>query len=142
VIKKLLKQPIVLIFVFALLLNLVWENAHSLLYVHYQSGEITQWILIRASIFDALLITLLVFVFLNVAFLKIRLWLSFVFGIIAAVFIEWYALGTGRWAYNELMPIIPLLKTGLTPTIQLGFLAYLILYFTAKFYRKSPVIIH
>jgi len=49
-------------------------------------------------------------------------WLIVPLGIIG---MEWYALTTSRWAYNVLMPIIPLLGTGLTPTIQLGLLGHL-----------------
>lgn len=115
-----------LIFIAGFLLNLVWENLHSYLYIHYQSGEITQWILLKATIFDAVFITILAVPFMTILYFRERKWYALVFGFIAAVIMEWHALNTGRWAYNELMPIIPLLNTGLTPTLQLGLLSYFI----------------
>lgn len=114
------------IFVYAFLFNWVWENLHSFLYAHYQSGVITQWILLRATLFDAVFITVLAALFMSIAYLRERQWLAVLFGIIAAVLIEFYALQTARWAYNEYMPVIPLVRTGLTPTFQLGLLAYVI----------------
>jgi voltage-gated potassium channel Kch len=115
----------IIIFVLALVLNILWENLHSFLYDNYMGGKITEFILIRAALFDALLITiiLLPFVFLNI--LKNKSWLIIIIGIIIAIFNEWYGLSTGRWAYNSLMPILPIIKVGLTPTLQLGVLGYI-----------------
>lgn len=114
------------IFIVSFLLNLIWENSHSYLYVHYQNGPITRAILLRAALFDAVAITLLAVLFIGVAYFQKRKWYALPFGFLVAIFIEIYALQNGRWAYNELMPIVPLLNTGLTPTIQLGILSYLI----------------
>lgn len=114
----------IIIFFIAFILNLIWENAHSFLYTSYQGGKITEFILIRASLFDALIITLVCIPFLYVEFLKKRPQLIVPIGIIIAIINEWYGLGTGHWTYNELMPIIPIIKTGLTPSLQLGILGY------------------
>ncbi|MCK9351913.1 MAG: hypothetical protein WCT49_06695 [Candidatus Paceibacterota bacterium] len=118
-------KKILYIFVFSFLLNFVWENLHALLYAGYQGGKITEFILFRASLGDAVMITVLALPFLFIAWFQKRSWLMIVIGIVLAILIEWYALGAGRWAYNEYMPIIPFLGTGLTPTIQLGLLGYL-----------------
>jgi hypothetical protein len=112
------------IFLLSFLLNFVWENLHSALYAGYQGGKITEFILFRASIGDAVMITILLLPFLFVPWFKKRSWIIAVSGVILAVLIEWYALQTGRWAYNSLMPMIPLLNVGLTPTLQLGLLGY------------------
>lgn len=88
-------------------------------------GKITEFILLRASLFDAILIVIISLPFVYFSFLKNKTWLILILGIIIAIFNEWYGLGIGHWAYNELMPIIPIIKTGLTPTIQLGLLGYL-----------------
>jgi hypothetical protein len=114
------------VFILAFILNLVWENLHSYLYLHYQGGEITQLALLRASLFDALFIALLWIFF--VFFLKVKKaeWLALIAGIIAAVFIEIFALKTDRWAYSELMPIVPFLNVGMTPIAQLGLLSFII----------------
>lgn len=114
------------IFILAFILNLIWENLHSFLYFHPRGDPIDQMMLLRATLFDALFITLMGGLFLKVAYFKERLPYALLFGVIVAIVIELYALETGRWAYNELMPLVPLLKTGLTPTIQLGFLSYII----------------
>lgn len=113
------------VFFIAFGLNVVWENVHSYLYMHYQGGTITESILLRATFADAVIITLIALPFLFLPLFKKRAWLIVPIGVIIAVSMEWYALGTGRWAYSALMPIIPLLETGLTPTIQLGLLGYL-----------------
>lgn len=112
------------IFTAAFLLNWVWENAHAFLYIHYQGGQITQLILLRAAFFDAIFITLLYLIFLKWKFLQEKIWLALIIGFVVAVLLEWYALGTGRWAYSAMMPVIPVIKVGLTPGIQLGLLSY------------------
>lgn len=119
-------KRIIIIFILALVLNFIWENFHSQLYVHYQRGLITQLVLLKAAVVDASFITILATFFLKVGYLKGRQWYLLTIGIIAAILLEKYALITNRWAYNNSMPVIPIIKTGLTPTIQLGLLSYLI----------------
>lgn len=88
-------------------------------------GRITEFILVRASLFDAILITLILVPFVYLNSFKNKAWLIVIIGIVVAVFNEWYGLGTGRWMYNSLMPVLPIIKVGLTPTFQLGVLGYL-----------------
>ena len=126
------------IFLVSFLLNLIWENLHSVLYTGYQGGKITEFILMRASVGDAVMITVLLLPFLYIVWFQKRGYLIVVAGIVLAILIEWYALSTGRWAYNEYMPIIPFLNIGLTPTIQLGLLGYLTFWITE---RKQSVLI-
>jgi len=40
-------------------------------------------------------------------------------GAVTAVAVERFALETGRWTYNELMPIVPLVNVGLWPLAQM-----------------------
>lgn len=117
-------KKLLYIFILAFVLNLIWENLHSVLYFLPSGEPITQVRLLQATLFDAVFITLMGGLFLKVNYLKHRPLYLLLFGLIVAIAIESYALQTGRWAYNELMPIVPLLKTGLTPTIQLGLLSY------------------
>ncbi len=119
-----LKQ-IGVIFVSAFLLNLVWENVHVFLYDNYKGGAITELILLHATLVDALIIVALSLPLIFISSLKKQSWTIVILGIIIAIIIEWWALGTARWVYNAYMPIIPFLGTGLTPTIQLGLLGYL-----------------
>jgi len=120
-------KRLLLIFIISFLLNLVWENLHVHLYTHYKGGVITEWILLHATLADAIFITAGGYLFMVVPFLRRNLWISIIVGVLLAIGIETWALETGRWSYNSLMPIIPLINTGLTPTIQLGLLGYLTL---------------
>ncbi|MBI2063794.1 MAG: hypothetical protein HYT65_02280, partial [Candidatus Yanofskybacteria bacterium] len=47
-------------------------------------------------------------------------------GLAVAVIIEAAALPAGRWAYNSLMPIIPIIKIGITPAVQLAITGYIV----------------
>ena len=114
------------IFVYAFALNLIWENIHSTLYFLPSGDPITQWMLLRATFFDALFIASMGVVFLLMPYFRRHLWYSLVFGFMVAVIVEWQALNAGDWAYKQTMPILPILNTGLTPTIQLGLLAYVV----------------
>lgn len=58
-----------------------------------------------------------------------------VVGFFFAVGIEWRALLFGRWAYTDAMPIIPYLKVGLMPILQMIILLPLVMYFTKKLKR-------
>jgi len=128
-------KKLFIIFLISFLLNWIWETLHSNLYIYHQGREITQQILLRATLFDAVFITLMSILFIRVIYFKERQWYAIVFGLIVAILIEVYALGANRWEYSQFMPIIPLINTGLTPTIQLGLLSYI----TYKLVKvKSP----
>jgi len=122
-------QDILLFFFLAFLTNFIWENLHARFYAHYRGGPITKLVLFRASLYDAFVITLMAVVFMAIPALYERLWLVLIFGIVFAVILERWALKTKRWEYKKSMPIIPVLKVGLTPAIQLGLIAYLIYLF-------------
>ncbi|MBI4160798.1 MAG: hypothetical protein HY506_02725 [Candidatus Yanofskybacteria bacterium] len=92
--------------------------------------------LLGATFFDAVFVILLATLILNVVYLRERRWYSLILGFFAAFLIEKYALQTNRWAYNGFMPIIPILNTGLTPTIQLGILSYIVMKIADKKERK------
>ena len=124
------------IFIIAFVLNLVWENIHSIFYLNYKGGEITQFILARASLADTVFI--LIITFFAIRFFQKsakRKMFIVIMGLFLSIFIERWAFVTGRWVYADSMPIIPLLNTGLTPTIQLavlGFISFLIVEKTVK----------
>ena len=118
-------KKIFFIYTTAFILNVFWENLHSVLYASYRGGVITELILVRASLFDALIITIILLPFLYFDVLKKNVWLMLVIAIVVAIINEWYGLGVGRWAYNSLMPILPIFHVGLTPAIQLAVLGYI-----------------
>lgn len=126
-----MRREVLIIFVAAFILNLLWEELHSVFYVSYQGGAITHLILLHAALFDATVITVFSYLFLlwkpgfyncgslvSTAAFAVSL-------ILFAILLEKWALLTGRWVYADAMPLIPMLNVGLTPIIQLGILGYI-----------------
>lgn len=127
-------KKILFIFSFSFILNFIWENLHSLFYANYMGGKIGEVILLRATLGDAIMITLVLLPFVFYPKLKKYDWLIVIIFLVVAILIEYYALGAGRWAYNSLMPIIPIFGgVGLTPTIQLALLGYATFKISQKF---------
>ena len=120
-------QTLLQIFAWAFVLNLIWEHLHARLYVHYKKGPITEWILLRASFWDAVIIAALAFFAASLPLHLGRLVMP-IAGLVIAILMEQWALATGRWEYKKSMPIVPLLGTGLTPTIQLALLGVISLW--------------
>jgi len=108
--------------------NFVWEHAHAVLYASYQGGPLTDFILLHAALGDAVIITVLGALFIYFPTVGRRRWLVWPIGLAVAIFIEVLALHSGRWQYNSMMPIIPILNIGLTPTIQLAVTGWLTLW--------------
>ena len=108
-----------IIFLITFALNAIWENIHSVLYVHYQGAAITEIILLRAALVDAILISVVI-ILSSIFPQRIRFVVFIVTLFIIAACIEWWALATNRWQYALAMPIVPLLKIGLTPFLQLA----------------------
>ena len=117
-------KRLLLVFIIALILNFLWEELHSVLYVQHQNGPVTNFVLFRAALFDALIITLLAIPFLKFEFLAKRLWIFVILAVLFSIGLELFAIKTNRWEYSPNMPLVPFLNTGLTPTIQLGLLGY------------------
>lgn len=117
------------IFGVSLALNLAWEHLHAPLYAGYQGGSITEFILLRASLGDAVIITLGALLFLYVPYVKNRRWLVWPLGLGMAAAIELFALHTGRWAYGPYMPLV--FGIGLTPLLQLAATGWMTLWLVA-----------
>ncbi len=131
-------KKVLVLFGIAFVLNAIWENLHSLLYDNYMGGSITECILLRATLADAVMITVVASPFLYFHRLQKYRWIVIPIWLAFAVAIELYALSTGRWVYNEYMPIIPLLGIGLTPTVQLALLGFLSLTLTDRLSSPRP----
>ena len=59
-------------------------------------------------------------------------------GIIITVLFEWYAQWVGRWSYSDLMPIIPLLRVGLSPVLQWVLVPMVVIYFLRHHDLSEP----
>ncbi|MEX0652155.1 MAG: hypothetical protein WD153_01685 [Candidatus Paceibacterota bacterium] len=123
-----------LVFIYAFGLNLIWENAHHFLYVHYKGEPITELMLFRAAFVDAVIILALIFALQLFAISRRYPSLLILGGVIVSVGIEYWALGIERWEYTYMMPLVPFLVVGLTPTIQLGLIGYFVYRIT---FRKN-----
>lgn len=109
---------------------------------HYDGFWNFLFVHIKASLGDVLIFAIL-YLMLAIAFrnfkwfLEKNVWQYFLvalFGFFIAVIIERYALATNRWQYNELMPIIPFFKVGMSPVIQLIILPIITIVFSKKLY--------
>lgn len=136
------------IFFLSFAFNFVWEHSHGLLYGTDHGAmdfSLYMWFFFLATLFDAGFITVL---YLVMAVLKreffwlkrvniIDYFLVILISLGVAVWIEIIALSTGRWSYNELMPIVPVLGVGLTPFVQLAIISIVVFYILKKPVRVS-----
>ncbi len=134
---KLGKQIVIFSFT-AFVLHIIWENAQAPLFLEYTSfSQHFSTCLIGTG--GDIAVTL--FVYFIVALLKNDFsWISklnkkdiialTIIGFFVATGIEQRALLFDRWAYTDAMPIIPYLKVGLTPILQMIFLLPFSAYFT------------
>jgi hypothetical protein len=125
-------KSVALTFLLAFLLNFVWENIHSYLYVVYRGQEITEMILMRAALFDALFITAVLSPFILKPEWKRYVWVSIAVALAFAIKLELFALSTDRWSYNSFMPLVPWLGVGLSPSVQLPLLTYATYFFVLR----------
>jgi hypothetical protein len=121
-------KNIIFIFILIFILNFIWEISQAFLYApHYVGIAGLVAVHLRASLGDIFLVFLIlmldIFIFSKIFMEEkvkwIRITLMMLSGFVLAVVIEKYALATGRWSYNPLMPIIPGLNVGLTPILQM-----------------------
>jgi len=121
-------KKILFIFILSFTLNFLWEISQAFLYApHFTGigGLIT--VHLRAGLGDVLMVFIILFLdtlILSRIFagekIKARRFLILIFlGFVLPLLVEKYALTTGRWAYNSLMPIIPFLNVGLMPILQM-----------------------
>lgn len=124
------------LFIFAFLLNVLWEFCHSQLYVTCLKMPLPSLIrlLLRVSFFDAVWIVIFVEV-INLLLSTslplesfIGIVLFFMFTITYAIVIEVHAKRTKRWEYAKSMPKV--FGVGISPLIQLfitGILAMILI---------------
>ncbi len=116
------------LFIISTAVNYVWEMAQMPLYQDMPFTALSSWLLcFRASLGDGLIIVTIWA--LGVGFYKRVHWyrplrlgpvlLLLASGALIAITIELHALATQRWAYSDIMPIVPLIEIGLSPFLQL-----------------------
>lgn len=142
------KKFVVVLFIAAFLINLLWEVSHSLLYnwnLFPLKNDIYFYVprILRAALGDA--ITISIMFFINCIFRKGFYWinsikgkdyLAFIFlGLIFAIGVEINAMMNNLWSYNEYMPLV--LGIGLTPLIQLALTGIVSLDLTNRFVGRK-----
>jgi len=130
-ISKLQFKNVLSIAVIGFILQFVWEYSQAPLYSCYIFFYQCLWLCFRATLGDVVITLLLYGVFLKTRSKSLIL----ILGFFIAWGIEVLALSSGRWSYNELMPLIPVLKVGLTPVLQMSFLPLLTFYLQRKFFN-------
>ena len=122
------------------LLHLLWENAQAPLYAGYQSFSQHFSICFVGAIGDVI-ITLFALAFMRLlkkeGLQTIADYLTLaIIGLVVAVLIEQNALLVGKWSYASAMPIVPWIKIGLMPIIQMTILLPLSFYLAELFNKK------
>lgn len=108
--------------------NIGWETIQLPLYTLWESGtqSYLTFVVLHCSAGDLIIATV---AFIVAGALAGRGWpsrnynlvaiLSVVMGLMYTVFSEWLNISVrGSWAYTEMMPVIPILGTGLSPVLQ------------------------
>jgi len=134
-------KKIIILLVIAFVMHLVWENTQAPLFAGYQSFSQHFPMCLIGTLGDVL-ITFLVFLFLRLLKKDNPQTISDFFalailGFIIAVLIEQHALLIGKWNYTLVMPLVPWLKVGLSPIIQMTVLIPLSFYITRLFTNRS-----
>ena len=123
-------------------LHFTWETAHIRLYKNYDALKGSASWRIPVPVWAALGdVAYTLFAILLIALLKGNLawfetstagdYIGFaVLGFITALFVEYKAFYFKRWEYTEKMPIIPVLRVGLSSVIQKTLLFPLSVWFT------------
>ncbi len=128
------------------LLNLIWEKSHIALYKDYEVfvSRLPLPVAVYASLVDMSII-LLIYILIAAEvkkffwienFDKRAMTLSIVFGSAIAIIIEMQGLAQRKWAYNELMPIIPFVQIGVSPVLQMIVLPIITFYITHLILKK------
>lgn len=129
---------VILLAVVAFLLHLIWENTQAPLYSGYQSFS-RHFPICFVATFGDVVITLSALAFMRLFKKDISHPADFlglaIVGFLIAVVIEQHALLAGKWSYAPSMPIVPILKVGLVPVLQMTLLLPLSFYL-AGFFTK------
>ncbi len=138
-------------FFYSMLLNLAWELWHSVYFMHFtESGNLYPALvrmLFGAATADGV-VALGLFFALTLARKGEWDWpwpppwryVAFVLVLATAVQVgvEIGAVATGMWAYNDNMPVIPLLNVGLTPVLQMPVLIMPIFWLSQRMLCADP----
>jgi len=146
--KQTFKRFSITIIIIAFLLNFAWEMLQMPLYEGMKFNLQSPVFCGLASIMDVLMV-LLLFYFFALIYRKLfwfqkntteRIATLVLVSGIGAVLLESLNISFGSWNYSRLMPIIPVVKVGLTPVLQfmiLPILTYYLSFYFLQFVFRS-----
>ncbi|PZX53502.1 hypothetical protein LV84_03226 [Algoriphagus ratkowskyi] len=124
----------------AFILNLIWEEAHGLLYegFQYDLGHIAFCAL--ASVADMFMVLILLFAFGLIYkhvlwIVPVRFGRSLVLilvGGVGAILAEMWHTSRGDWSYADTMPLIPIVEVGLSPVLQFAIIPLIVFVLSKK----------
>lgn len=142
--KAVFKRFVFTALVLAFLLNFAWEVIQMPLYkdASYTIEHIAFCAL--ASVADAIMVLLIYFCFVFIykkplwveEFTSTRIFILMLVGAVGAIVAERRHLSVGTWAYDNSMPLLPVVGVGLSPVLQFMLLPALIYYLSYKKKRK------
>lgn len=128
----------VVLAVLAFCLHLPWEYLHQPLYSEYEALG-SGWKLALWATSGDVAYTLLIALIIAAGKRKLD-WMNHArggdyvaaafLGFLIALFVEYKAFYLHRWAYSDLMPLIPILHAGVSPVLQMVLLAPLAILLT------------
>lgn len=136
-------QALLVFAVFTFLFHFVWEILQAPLFARMPvMGHWQATLVCLKATFGDVGIALACFVagavadksgtwFLNPSRTALSAYLST--GVLITIAFEWYAVHwAGRWAYSELMPVVPVIRVGLAPLLQWIVLPVAVLFFLRR----------
>lgn len=120
-------SQLVVIFAVAVAVNFVWEMTQSVVFAPMGGWVYGAWRCFVASLGDGVMV--LVIAAIGWLWFQRADWalrpgvagyaLMATVGVAVGILIERHALATGRWAYTERMPLVPVAHVGLVPVLQM-----------------------
>ncbi|MFZ2975844.1 MAG: hypothetical protein WA055_04450 [Candidatus Moraniibacteriota bacterium] len=137
-----MKKTAIFYLVISFILNFIWEVSQVGLYEPHFNGVLNLVSVHLKATMGDVIIFLIIYALMGLLLRNVHwivkdkvmlLVLAAILGFIFSVIVEKYALTTGRWKYNEIMPIIPYIKVGLVPVLQLTILVPLATFVTRRY---------
>ena len=113
----------------SLVAHLGWEIPQLPLYTLWSTGTLRQqaFAVVHCTLGDAMIaglsLLLALALFARATWPRVSVarvyWASFAFGVGYTIYSEWLNINVrGNWAYSDLMPVVPVIGTGLAPLLQ------------------------
>lgn len=120
-------RTVVVFLAVAFVLQWAWEIVHGVAYVETDMALADRvWHCLPMAVVDAAWSAGLVLAATGVAHSLGQPWLTFpvtvAAGALTAAWVEHAAIKSGRWTYNALMPIVPIVDVGVWPVLQMSLL--------------------